>query len=592
MKKIKLTEPSDKPSEKTTVGASQQLNALLAPQSWLLHSALFLAILHAVFFVLQCYLLAKVFSQWLTASFRQQTLDTNALLAILPLLLLCLLARPLLQFCREQLSLIASQRCRAALRSQLLNTIASSGSAKNQYAADGSLASQVLEHVDALDGFISRYYVQRYLVLISPILLFFAILYYSKLAAVLLLVTAPLVPIFMVLLGNAATSASQQQLQVLSRMSSRFLDLMRGMATIQHLQATTRATNSVASAAERYRSSSMKVLRLAFLSTAVLEFFASLAIALLAVYLGLGLLGILPWAKGEIPVPYQGALFILLLAPEFYAPLRQLGTDYHAKAQALAAVAELQPLLQRKVWEHTGKQLLQFNSAPTITISNLRVLGEHNRPRLDLAHLSLAAGQRIVIQGASGCGKSTLLETLLGFTQYQGEVSINQQNLSQLCRTHWQQQLGYLAQTSAIMAGSIADNLRLANAQASDQQLIAVLQQVELWPLIQQLPLQLATPLGERGLGLSGGQLQRLAISQLLLRNANLWLLDEPSAHLDPDTALRIHQLLGKLSQGKTVILVSHHSAGLDWADSIIQLPQLASSSAQSLSQQVPDGAI
>jgi ATP-binding cassette, subfamily C, bacterial CydD len=574
----KLTEPSKQPSyNPSSTSNQQQLHALLAEQSYLLHWALLFAVLHTLLLVLQCYLLADLFSQWLTSSLPPLALElslaTEPLLAILPLLLLCLIARPILHFGREQLSLVASQRCRANLRSQLLATFASSGTAKSRYGADGSIASQVLEHVDALDGFISRFYVQRYLVLITPVILFLAILYYSKLAAFLLLITAPLVPLFMVLLGNAAARASQQQLQVLSRMSSRFLDLMRGMATLQHLQATTKATNSVANAAERYRSSSMQVLRLAFLSTAVLEFFASLAIALLALYLGLGLLGILPWAKGEIPVPYQGALFILLLAPEFYAPLRQLGSDYHAKAQALAAVEELQPLLQRRVWQHSGKQLLSLTSAPTVEISHLIVLGEQNRARVNLAKLTINAGQRIVIQGASGCGKSTLLETLLGFNQYQGEITINQQNLHQLSRSHWQQQLGYLAQSSAIMPGSIADNLRLAQKNATDQQLISVLQQVELWPLIQQLPLQLATLLGERGLGLSGGQLQRLAIAQLLLRNAWLWLLDEPSAHLDPATALRIHQLLGKLSQGKTLILVSHNSEGLDWADAKLKLP-------------------
>ncbi|MGI5308365.1 thiol reductant ABC exporter subunit CydD [Rheinheimera sp. WS51] len=544
----------------------------------MLQAALLLAVLHAALFVWQCYLLAMLFSQWLTSSLQQQAITTQQLLHLLPWLLFCLFMRPLLHYGREQLSLLASQRCRASLRQQLLATIASSGTAKNQYAADGSLASQVLEHVDALDGFISRYYVQRYLVLITPALLFIAIFYYSKLAAVLLLVTAPLVPVFMILLGNAAASASQQQLQVLSRMSSRFLDLMRGMATIQHLQAGIRATNSVANAAQQYRSSSMKVLRLAFLSTAVLEFFASLAIALLALYLGLGLLGILPWAKAQIPVPYQGALFILLLAPEFYAPLRQLGTDYHAKAQAIAAVQELQPLLTRSVWQHSGTELLSLTAPPAISIKNLQVLAARDRNaaksrlRLQLSQLSIKPGQRIVIQGASGCGKSTLLETLLGFNQYQGEISINQHSLCQLSRCHWQQQLGYLAQRSSIMTASIADNLRLANNQATDQQLIAVLKQVELWPLIAQLPLQLATPLGERGLGLSGGQLQRLAIGQLLLRDAWLWLLDEPSAHLDPPTALRIHQLLGKLSQGKTVILVSHSSEGLTWADNIITL--------------------
>jgi ATP-binding cassette subfamily C protein CydD len=177
------------------------------------------------------------------------------------------------------------------------------------------------------------------------------------------------------------------------------------------------------------------------------------------------------------------------------------------------------------------------------------------------------------VQGPSGSGKSSLLHALLGFTPYQGEILVNNQPLATLKLAQWQQQLGYMAQHSSFMAASIADNLRLAAPCASDEQLKQVLEQVELWPLISRLPLQLNSLLGERGLGLSGGQLQRLALAQLLLRSARIWLLDEPAAHLDGATAYRLHQLIGRLSTGKTVLLVSHQLHGLDWLDNVIQLP-------------------
>lgn len=549
-----------------------QLKQLLRPQRKPLHLALLLAVASSLLFILQSYLLAMLFADWLITSQQQQPLTNTLLISVLPWLVLCLLGRPLLQYGREQLSLNASLIVRKNLRSSLLDKLAAAGPGKSQYGSDGSLSSKLLDQVDALDGFISRYYVQRYLVLITPLLLVIAILSYSTLAGIILLVTAPLVPIFMVLLGNTAAAASQRQMQLLSRMSGRFLDLVRGMNTLQQLQATQRAKQSVANAAERYRDSTMAVLKLAFLSSAVLEFFSALAIALLAVYLGLGLLGILPWAKGEIPVPYQGALFILLLAPEFYAPLRQLGSDYHAKAQAEAAITELTPILQSHAWQHPGTQQLKLTQAPSIEFKQLHILASDGRQRLAPVNLSIQAGERIALQGPSGCGKSSLLHALLGFLPYQGAIAVNQLPLLQLERQHWQQQLGYMAQHSSIAAASIADNLRLAAPQASEQQLIQSLQQVELWPLVQQLPLQLNTLLGERGLGLSGGQLQRLALAQLLLRDSQLWLLDEPTAHLDPDTAYRLHQLIAELSVGKTVIIVSHQLDGLAWLDKVINL--------------------
>ena len=551
----------------------QQLNSLLQGVKPALNRALLLAIAAAVLFILQSYLLSLLFADWLTALVNQHRPNPQLLLTLLPLLALCLFGRPLLQYGREQLCLNASEHVRLSLRRQLLQPIAAAGPGKSLYGTDGSISTSLLEQVDALDGFISRYYVQRYLVLVTPVLLAIATAYYSLLAAAILLLTAPLVPMFMILLGNAAASASRQQFVELNRMGGRFLDLVRGMATLRQLNALDRASNSVASAAERYRDSTMRVLKMAFLSGAVLEFFSALAIALLALYLGLGLLGILPWAKGEIPVPYQGALFILLLAPEFYAPLRQLGSDYHAKAQAEAAMTELQPILQHHAWHHSGKTPLSFTSAPAIEINQLSIDGAAGRQRLAPVSISIAAGERIALQGKSGCGKSSLLHALLGFTAYQGEIRLNQQLLSEVDLAQWQAKLGYMAQQSCFIAGSIADNLRLAATQATDQQLQQVLQQVELWPLISRLPLGLDTVLGERGKGLSGGQLQRLALAQLLLREAEVWLLDEPAAHLDGATAYRLHQLIGELSRGKSVILVSHQLHGLDWLDQVVRLP-------------------
>lgn len=548
------------------------LRQLLQPQRPLLSLALLLAVLAAGLFVAQSWILARLFSDWLLAWQQQQPVDGILLAQLLPWLLLCLLGRPLLQFGRERLSQGVSLKVRRAMRELLLERLAQLGPARRSLGSDAQLTSRLLEQVDALDGYVSRYWVQRYLVLIVPLMLVLVTAMHSLLAALLMLLTAPLVPLFMVLLGKAAASASQRQFIALGRMSGRFLDLLRGLPTLRHLRALAFARQAVSQAAEDYRRGTMRVLRLAFLSGAVLELFASLAIALVALYLGLGLLGILPWAKAEIPVPYLSALFILLLAPEFYAPLRQLGSDYHARAEAEAAVAELQPLLQLQPWRHPGTTPVTLTTAPAISGQALAVAQDTGSARLAPLDLQLAAGERVLLRGPSGSGKSTLLDLLMGFLPYAGELLIDGRPLSGLRRDDWLRHIGYLGQQPELLAASIADNLRLAAPEASDQQLTEVLDWVGLWPLLRQLPQGLNTPLGERGLGLSGGQLSRLALARLLLRDTPVWLLDEPLAHLDPQTAEQIGALLGRLSQGRTLLLVSHEAHGLDWVDRVIEL--------------------
>ncbi|HZJ95429.1 MAG TPA: thiol reductant ABC exporter subunit CydD [Thiopseudomonas sp.] len=552
-----------------------QLKTIIAPETQRLHLALFFAVLGALFFIGQSWLLAQLFVGLLNAAQQGAQLSDAFTLPYAVLLTICFILRPLSQYIRERLSQTASLNARKSLRKTLLNTLASLGPERQTLGADGALSSQLLEQVDALDGYISRYYVQLYLVLIVPILISIAAFQYSALAATLMLLTAPLVPVFMILVGGAASRSSQQQMAAMSQLSSRFLDWVRGMATLQHLNAVSQAQHDVDRSASAYRDSTMKVLRLAFLSGAVLELFSSIAIALVALYLGLGLLGILPWAKGVIPVPYAGALFILLLAPEFYAPLRQLGSDYHAKAEAEGAIEELLPLLEQRTWQHPGQQPLVLTAAPAITLKNVKITAHNQRVRLPSTDLHIAAGERVGLHGESGSGKSSLLLALLGFIEYQGQIYINDHALLDVLRSDWHRQLGYLSQQSNFKRGSLADNLRLAKPNASDEQLRQVLRDVDLLPLVEQLPQGLNTLLGERGLGLSGGQLSRLAIAQLLLRDAHVWLLDEPTAHLDPDTSATIHALLEKLSVGKTLLLVSHQWRGLQWLDRQLDLHAL-----------------
>ncbi len=576
---LKTTRPNHQTHLLKTMSQPQKspLTALIRPYRRRLYLPLLLALAGMGLFVWQSALLAGLFAGWLNAQAGGLPFGQGALWHGLPWLMLCLLLRPLLALFKERLLQKLSLHIRHQLRERLLHALAALGPVRSHFGSDGALSTLVLEQVDALDGYISRFYVQRTVAVLTPLLIAAAVFVHSKLAALLLLLTAPLVPLFMVLVGKAAAGKSREQLDTLAQLGGRFLDLVRGLPTLRRLNATAQAEKQVAASALAYQKRTMSVLTLAFLSGAVLELFASLAIALVAVYLGLGLIGVLPWAKGVVPVVYESALFILLLAPEFYAPLRQLGNDYHAKAQAQAAAEALQPLLEaaeRQRPSESGNSGVQtaLHAAPSLRLENVAIDGDNGRTRLAATSFAVAAGQRIGIGGASGVGKSSLLQALLGFSAYQGRMVLNDEDFAALDKACLKTQIAYLAQTATLLPGSIADNLRLAKADADEAQMQAVLRQVGLWDLVHRLPEGLHTPLGERGQGLSGGQQQRLSLAQLLLRDAPLWLLDEPAAHLDEETAAELYGVLGDISAGKTVLLVSHDLAAVPWLDGVVML--------------------
>lgn len=551
-----------------SVSASKHyLHNCLRSQTARLRLAFVLALLSAILMIGQNVLLAFLFADWLHGK------DILSVVwYFLSGILICWLCRSLLDYCKQRQLRQVSLLVRSEVRHQLVKKLTLLGPARQHFGNDGALSSLLLDQVDALDGYIVHYITQQKMVVLIPLLIAVVVWIFSPLAALLLLLTAPLVPLFMVLVGEAAARKNRAQFVALARLSGRFLDLLRGLPTLRRLGAVSQAQKAIDMAAQNYRWRTMQVLKLAFLSTAILELFSALAIALVAVYLGLGLVGVLPWATGQIPVPYLGALLILLLAPEFYAPLRQLGADYHDKAKAEAAIIELLPLLQAKPLQQGGTIQNILVQAPQLILDQVSITDEIGRIRLPATSLIIQNAERICLKGKSGSGKSSLLQALLGFVPFSGDIKLNNQDYQQLDLAFLRQFIVYLAQTPPLLPVTIAENLRLAKAEATNKELEQVLTAVGLWSLIAQLPHQLDTALGERGLGLSGGQLQRLALAQILLRNAPFWLLDEPTAHLDTQTANEIMILLEKLSRGKTVILVCHDATTTQWVDRTIYL--------------------
>ena len=486
-----------------TSAVNQTLRHYAAMAKRPIYMAWGLSVVSTLVLIVQSWLIAVIFADWLTQIAHHRP-ATDVFFDYLPWLMGCLLLRPLLHFCKDQLALDAGLQVASILRKTLVEKLAQVGAARDQYGSDGGLASMVIEQCDALTGYVSRFYLQRLIVVTTPIMLLVAAATQSWIATLILLLTAPLVPVFMVLIGHATARKSRQQFAAMAQLSGRFLDWLRGTATLQRLDAVGHASQDIDASAEAYRMRTMSVLKIAFLNTAALELLAALSIALLAVYLGFGLIGILPWQKNTVPVPYQSALFLLLLAPEFYAPLRQLGADYHVKAQAEGAIAELSPLLAFQSAEKTKANHFLLTAPPAIDANNIWV---NHQQRIRLAPLSfaIAAGERLAIVGQSGSGKSTLLQIFLGFCAYQGDIFIDNQNFNTINSTQFRHQIAYLSQQTMLLPMSIADNLRLPNPTASDDKLWQILAQVGLKPLIKALPNQLDTQLGERGSGLSGG---------------------------------------------------------------------------------------
>lgn len=577
----KSTPTKSKPNHARTL-----LQQWLKPYRTKLLLAVFAAALSVPLLLWQMWCLALIADAMLAAAMNAAALTSGTSAAAVPFSLLWQFAmafvlRQLCLLLRDGLTQQSSRLLRTNLRQQLLNKLAAQGPARQRLGSDGFLSTVLTEQIDALDGYISRYWPQLFLVIWTPLCIAFAVAWHSVLAGLLLLLTAPLVPLFMVLVGREASKASSEKLAELGRMGGRLWQFLQGLTLLRRLNAIPQATAQLEHATERYRSSSLHVLRLAFLSTAVLELFASLAIALVALYLGLGLLGELPWAKGEVPVAFAPAFFILLLAPEFYQPLRQLGNDYHAKAQAEAAALVLKPLwllpepsvgtvsgsLANTSLSNTSQHSPSPNeqAQPLLQLTHIR-LGHADRPRLMIPVLQINAGERLLLRGDSGSGKSSFLQLLAGFADFDGGYQFAGQTVETANRPQLWQQLSYLTQTPELFAGTVAENLRMALPEATDAALLAVLQQVGLLAELGKA-MALDYRLGEAGQGLSGGQQQRLCLARLLLADRPLWLLDEPFAELDQDTAADLAVLLAKLSTGRTLLIASHQWQQLGFLD-------------------------
>lgn len=455
---------------------------------------------------------------------------------------------------QERMGLTNGEVVRASVRRSAIARILALGPAGHPDLPEavGARATLLTDRIEALDGYVARYLPARTLAVAAPALVAAAAASADPWSGAILLGAGALVPVAMALTGIGTAVASQRQFEALQALSGRFLDRMRGLPTLVLHNRQEAEAEALAAAADELRWRTLRVLRVAFLSTTALELLATGAIAALALrHAGLLTSGADPTA----------ALFALLLAPAFFQPLRSYSGAYHEAMVAEGAAAALAPLLAAPT--PTGLRLEAMPGRVVVAFSGVRVCHDPARPpALDRVTFRVNAGETVVLTGPSGAGKSTVLRLLMGFCEAEtGRVAINGHDLAALLPEERRRLIAYVGQRPHLFRATLRENIRLARPEADDTAIAAAAAAARVEGFAARLPQGLDTPLGEDGWGLSGGERQRVALARAFLRDAPLVLLDEPTAHLDPGTEAEVLDSIRRLCVGRTAIIASHSAA-------------------------------
>ncbi|MEE9654436.1 cysteine/glutathione ABC transporter permease/ATP-binding protein CydD [Kluyvera ascorbata] len=547
----------------------QELTRWLKQQSvlsrrWLMTSRL-LGFVSGVLIIAQAWFLARILHHMI-----MENIPREALLLPFIQLVLIFILRAWVVWLRERVGFHAGQQIRFEIRRQVLDRLQQAGPAWIQGKPAGSWATLILEQIDDMHDYYARYLPQMALAACVPLLIVVAIFPSNWAAALILLVTAPLIPLFMALVGMGAADANRRNFLALARLSGHFLDRLRGMDTLRIFGRGEAETENIREASQDFRHRTMEVLRLAFLSSGVLEFFTSLSIALVAVYFGFSYLGELNFGSYGTAVTLSSGFLALILAPEFFQPLRDLGTFYHAKAQAVGAADSLKTFLEAPLAHpEQGDQTLDTSEPVTLCAKDLFITSPEGKMLVGPLNFTLSAGQRAVLVGLSGSGKSSLLNALAGFLPYSGSLKVNGVELRNLQPEGWRRMMSWVGQNPQLPASTLRENVLLGNPDASEQQLQQALDKAWVSEFLPQLPDGIDTVVGEQAARLSVGQAQRVAVARALLAPCRLLLLDEPAASLDAHSEQRVMQALTEASTQQTTLMVTHQLEGLTEWDAI-----------------------
>ncbi len=504
--------------------------------------------------IAQAYLLSRVINNVF--------LQGAALGTITPLLLMLLAvgaARAAALWAGEMAAQAVAERVKTDLRDRLHAHLLALGPAYARGERGGEWVNTAANGVEALDSYLREYLPQLALAALLPVAMLVVVFPVDLLSGVVLLLTAPLIPVFMILIGKAAGALNRRQWLNLSRMSAHFLDVLQGLTTLKLFGRSRSQIEIIERISDQFRQTTLEVLRVAFLSALVLELVATISTAIVAVEIGLRLL-----AGG---LDFERALFVLVLAPEFYLPLRTLGLRFHAGVAGVTAAQRIFEVLE------TTPQTSPDDGQPLPPL-RLRLRFEQvvyaygDRPALHGLSLELHPGERVALVGPSGGGKTTISQLILRFIEAQdGHITVDGYPLAVLSAARWREQIAWVPQSPYLFNATAADNIRVGRTGASLAEVERAAQNAHAHDFIMALPQGYETRIGERGARLSGGQAQRIALARAFLRDAPLVILDEATANLDPQTEEQIQASIEQLLQGRTALIIAHRLSTVTRAD-------------------------
>ncbi|OEF97620.1 thiol reductant ABC exporter subunit CydD [Desulfuribacillus alkaliarsenatis] len=547
----------------------KRLNQEVQNHKWIFAFLVCFAVIGGVLAIGQGYMIATI----VDAVFLQgQGLQSTW--GMLWLLLAVFIGRGTISYGNSRLSSRLATIVKGSIRERLLVKLSKTEPGQLFRHKTGQIISVMTDAIDHLDGYYSRYLPQLLQAAIIPPMILIVVFSFNIYSGLIMLVTAPLIPVFMVIIGNMADKKARQQMDSLVRFSGHFLDVLQGLATLKIFGRSKQQRQKIVEMSNNFRDTTMDVLKIAFLSALMLEILATISTAMIAVEVGLRLV------YGHLT--FHTAFFILLLAPELYLPLKNLGSSFHTGRNSIAAAEKVWDVLDesdvKPVWGESdfavADEQWQRNKRPgAIAIENVSFSYMEHIPVLKNINLNINAGERIAIIGRSGSGKTTLLKVLLGLIPpSEGRILINDIPLSSFKEDVWRANVAYVSQEPYLFSGTVAENIAIGREDASTQDIMMAGQLAGVDRFVKELSRGYDTPVGEGGRGLSGGEKQRVALARAFLKQAPIVILDEPTAGLDVETEHFLQQAMETLCQQATVITVAHRLQTVMKADRIILL--------------------
>ena len=474
--------------------------------------------------------------------------------------------RALMVWMSEGFASQMAAKVKYSLRKLLYDKIAQLGPSFTKTEQTGELINTAIQGIEDLDDYFSQYIPQLAITALIPITILFFVFPKDILSGFVMLLTAPIIPVLMILIGYLADKITKKQWKILSRMSAHFLDVLQGLTTLKFFGRSKKQIEIIFLFSERFRVATMKVLRIAFLSALVLELIASLSTAIIAVEIGLRLL----YAKME----FENAFFVLILAPEFYLPFRQLGARFHAGMSGVAAAERIFQVLELESIEQEKKlNLKPENLEIEIVFDKVSYSYNGNEEILKDVSFTILQNQRVAIVGPTGAGKTSIVNLLLKFIQpTKGKILVGGYLLSTIDEDYWLKHVAWVPQNPYLFNGTILENIALAKPDASEEMIREAAKKAHVDEFALSLPEGYKTKIGERGTKLSGGQAQRIAIARAFLKDAKFIIFDEVTSNLDAKTEALITDSINRLIKNKTVLTIAHRLSTIMSSDKIIVL--------------------